>query len=209
MRSQSLFRLICVGGIVLAGTLLMSLGFTAQAQPASATVTPTQQAISTPSTGIPLTYTVRRGDTFTAIAQRFDLTPQQLQALNVISDINVISVGQVLTVGISTFTLTVASTQVPTATLTATAGRTLTPAPSRSATTGPATTRTRISSEQVAPAATRTRTSSEQTAPAATRSAVPAPASASPKEIPLDVIIVSILICVIVVVIIIGLRIQR
>lgn len=209
MRVQSHLRLIVSGLIAAAGPLLLSIGIPARYAQAQATVVATPQSTTTPIAGIPLTYTVQSGDTFTAIAQRFNLTPQQLQALNVISDINVISVGQVLIVGISTFTPTVAPTQVPLATPTATAGRTLTPVPSRSATSGPTTTRTRISSEQVAPAATGTRTSSAQTTPTAARSVVPAPASAAPKEIPLDVIIVSILMCAIVVVIIIGLRIQR
>lgn len=45
------------------------------------------------------TYTVVRGDTFNQIAARFNLTPAQLHALNPqVTNINLISVGQVLTI---------------------------------------------------------------------------------------------------------------
>jgi LysM repeat protein len=201
MRLQPLARLTLVGLIALAGTLLISSAATAHHPQVQPGVTATAPA--TPSAGIPLTYTVRSGDSFNVIARRFNLTPQQLQALNAISNVNVIHVGQVLIVGISTFTPTSAPTVAPTRSATVTA----TPTATASRTPTPLLTRTPAAQPTLT--AVRTLSSTQQATPSPTRSATARPASTAPKEIPADVIVVSILICVIVVIIIIGLRIPR
>ena len=53
---------------------------------------------TTPTTGDTITYTVKSGDTLSAIAAKFGVTMSQLQQWNNISNINLIYVGQVLTI---------------------------------------------------------------------------------------------------------------
>lgn len=60
---------------------------------------------STPAPGSP-TYTVRAGDTLYSIARRFDVTVQQIASANNLSNINLIRVGQVLTIPASGGTVT-------------------------------------------------------------------------------------------------------
>ena len=46
------------------------------------------------------TYTVRRGDTLSGIAARFGTTVSRLVAINQIADEDLITIGQVLTLGL-------------------------------------------------------------------------------------------------------------
>lgn len=102
----------------------------------TATVRATVQATLTLSTGTPITYVVKTGDTFNAIAKRFNLTPAELSALNQLTNTSVLEVGQVLVVGVLAFTPTPAptSTPQPTQTTLPTASATTTPSPSLTAT---------------------------------------------------------------------------
>jgi LysM repeat protein len=63
-----------------------------------AVVQPTSALPCTPRTDWTATYAIQRGDTLFAVAQRFNLTLQQLQQGNCISDPNLIQVGQTLRV---------------------------------------------------------------------------------------------------------------
>jgi hypothetical protein len=73
-------------------------------QPAATNTTVSMPVRTTvPTTCIPradwtVTYNIQRGDTLFAVAQRFNLTLQQLQQANCISDPNLIQVGQALRV---------------------------------------------------------------------------------------------------------------
>jgi LysM repeat protein len=73
-------------------------------QPAATNTTVSVPVRTTiPTTCIPradwtVTYNIQRGDTLFAVAQRFNLTLQQLQQANCISDPNLIQVGQALRV---------------------------------------------------------------------------------------------------------------
>jgi LysM repeat protein len=209
VRFQSVVKLISVGLLAFAGALLLSIGALARHTQAQSIVTATVQAVSTPIAGIPLTYTVQSGDTFNNIAQRFNLTPQQLQALNTISNVNVIRVGQVLTVSVSLLTPTVEPTQRPTLPPTITASRTATPLPTTLLPTATATTIPRqTQTVTTRPTAGTTLESFEQSTPAAPLPTYAPRASLENKDIPPDVIVVSILICVIVIGIILGLRLR-
>jgi len=64
----------------------------------SVSIPPTAALPCTPRADWAATYTIQRGDTLFAVAQRFNLTLQQLQQANCISDPNLIQVGQVLRV---------------------------------------------------------------------------------------------------------------
>ena len=130
MRFQSLVRLIAIGSITITGVMSLSINHDARSAQSGRGHRHTPSA-STPITGVPLTYTVKSGDSFNAIARQFNLTPQRLQTLNTISDTNVICVGQVLIVGITDFTATPTPprTSAPTSTANFTATPTATPWP--------------------------------------------------------------------------------
>lgn len=68
--------------------------------PSTAIVTPTAVARGPTPTTTPgtLTYTVQAGDTLALIARQFGVTVEQLALANNLQDINVLSVGQVLTI---------------------------------------------------------------------------------------------------------------
>lgn len=216
MRFQFLIRLIAVSVITLAGTLWLSINARAHDTLAQSTTTVTVQSTSTPITGIPITYTVQSGDTFNTIARRFNLTPQQLEALNAITNVNIIRVGQVLTVSVSLLTPTVAPTQRPTLTPTSTASRTasLRPSTASTATPRPTTASTATPSQtntpnvEVTSVAVSTLSSYEEATPTSPLPTYAPRATPADKSIPPDVIIVGILMCLIVVAIIIGLRIR-
>ncbi len=80
------------------------------AQP-SPTAAPT---VSAPLSGGPITYTVKSGDTLSAIALQFNLTLDQLLVLNGVTKDVPIQVGQVLTVGVAAVTPTPTPTVTPT-----------------------------------------------------------------------------------------------
>lgn len=194
MRFQSFARFFAIGVIAAVGLLGLSLdreGRSAQAQTA-ATATP--RSTSTPIASGALTYTVKSGDSFNAIARRFNLTPQQLQAFNAITNTSVIRVGQVLIVAVSTFTPTPVPTDTPAPTSTATPTETPTPVPTATATVEPTATPTRQPAVAEPPAAT------------AAPVAVTPPASTG---IPIDVIVVGAVMLFAVIGIFIGFRTQR
>ncbi len=195
MRFQSLARLIAIGLIVAAGLILLSINLAARSAQAQAAATATPRSASPPIAGVPLTYTVKSGDSFNAIARQFNLTSQQLQTLNVISDTNLIYVGQVLIVAVSAFTPTPAPTQISAPT--STASSTDTPLPTETPTVKPTT----------APTHKPVLTDQPVTIPAPKSIAPPAPKS--PVGIPLDVILVSAVMCLAVIGLIIGFRTQR
>lgn len=181
MRFQSLGRVIANGLIAVTGLMLLSINLNARSAPAQATATP--PLTSTPITGVPITYTVKSGDSFNTIARQFNLTHQQLQALNTISNPSLLRVGQVLIVAVSTFTPTPAPTETstPTPTLkpTVTPTRKPVPAPRDQPTAIPA-------SKSIAP-----------------------PAPRSPVGIPPDVILAGAVIVFSVIGLIVGFRTQR
>jgi LysM repeat protein len=103
-----------VGQVLRVGTEAGTPLPTTQAAATSAAATPTTAA---PTPGGPTTYTVQSGDTLSAIALQFNLTLDQLLALNPdITKDTPLNVGQVITVGVATAT----STPEPTATLSVT-----------------------------------------------------------------------------------------
>jgi spore germination protein YaaH len=190
MSWQWLGRSIAVGLAAVAGLTTFMIGFEARSAQAQTAIT------ATPIAGIPVTYTVKSGDTFNSIARQFDLTPQQLQALNTLSDINLIRVGQVLTVGINAFTPT------PTATPTRISAPSSTTSPTATATNRPTATPT-VSPTEIPthqPVVT-----DRPTTTLAPRPVAP-PASRSSGGIPPDVIMVFILMGCAVIGIIIGFR---
>ena len=162
----------------------------AQAQ-AAATATP--RLAITPVAGVATTYTVKSGDSFNAIARQFNLTPQQLQALNAITNTGVIRVGQVLIVAVSTFTPTPPPTNTP--------APTATPVPTATPTSAP--TATPAVEPTVAPTSAPVATESSPS-PAPVAAAPPAPSS-----IPIDVLVVGGVMLFAIIGIIIGFRTQR
>jgi len=197
MRFQSLARLIAIGLIAAAGVMLLSINRDARSAEAQAAATATSQSASSPITGVPLTYTVKSGDSFNAIARQFNLMPQQLQALNAISNTNLIRVGQALIVAVSTFTPTPVPSQTSAPTATAIPAETTTPLP--------------IATPTVEPTVTPTRTpaSTDQPVTIPAHKSIAPPAPRSPVGIPLDVIFVSAVMFFAVVGLIIGFRTQR
>ncbi len=83
---------------------------------ATPTAPPPPAATLPPVTsGAPITYTVVENDTLFGIAIQFNLTLDQLLALNDITRDTLLQVGQTLTVGVATLTPTAAPTATPTA----------------------------------------------------------------------------------------------
>ncbi|WP_312041008.1 LysM peptidoglycan-binding domain-containing protein [Leuconostoc lactis] len=101
---MSLSQLAALNGItnpnlIRVGQVLKVTGATNSAQP-SAPAAPTQQpaAPAAPTTNNATTYTVKAGDTLSRIAAQFKMNLAQIAALNQISNLNAIRVGQVLKV---------------------------------------------------------------------------------------------------------------
>lgn len=101
---MSLSQLAALNGItnpnlIRVGQVLKVTGATNSAQP-SAPAVPTQQpaAPAAPTTNNATTYTVKAGDTLSRIAAQFKMNLAQIAALNQISNLNAIRVGQVLKV---------------------------------------------------------------------------------------------------------------
>ncbi|HBP98499.1 LysM peptidoglycan-binding domain-containing protein [Leuconostoc lactis] len=101
---MSLSQLAALNGItnpnlIRVGQVLKVTGATNHAQP-SAPAAPTQQpaAPAAPTTNNATTYTVKAGDTLSRIAAQFKMNLAQIAALNQISNLNAIRVGQVLKV---------------------------------------------------------------------------------------------------------------
>jgi LysM repeat protein len=85
------------------------------AQPTAASTTaPTAVPTVAPTTGGATTYTVKAGDTLSAIALQFNLTLDQLLTFNNITKDTPLQVGQVLIVGVAPATATPEPTAVPT-----------------------------------------------------------------------------------------------
>jgi|GEM_PF-1597548 len=81
----------------------------------AAKATPTPTPKPTPATvATAATYTVKSGDTLSAIAAKYGMTVSELQTLNKISNPNVIYAGQVLTVKTATAAAPVATPKTPT-----------------------------------------------------------------------------------------------
>lgn len=104
LHQMSLSQLVALNGItnpnlIQVGQVLKVTGATNNAQP-SAPAAPTQQpaAPSAPATNTAVTYTVKAGDTLSRIAAQFKMNLAQIAALNQISNLNAIRVGQVLKV---------------------------------------------------------------------------------------------------------------
>ncbi len=104
LHQMSLSQLVSLNGItnpnlIQVGQVLKVTGATNNAQP-SAPAAPTQQpaAPSAPATNTAATYTVKAGDTLSRIAAQFKMNLAQIAALNQISNLNAIRVGQVLKV---------------------------------------------------------------------------------------------------------------
>lgn len=98
---MSLSQLVALNGItnpnlIRVGQVLKVTGATNNAQP-SAPAAPTQQPAA-PTTNNATTYTVKAGDTLSRIAAQFKMNLAQIAALNQISNLNAIRVGQVLKV---------------------------------------------------------------------------------------------------------------
>jgi LysM repeat protein len=192
-RLMSIGSMAAIGLIVAAGLMLSSITLKARFAHAQAAATPTPRSASAP-----ITYTVKSGDSFNAVARQFNLTPQQLQALNAITNTGVLRVGQVLIVGVSTFTPTPAPTDTSTSTPTIAPTETSTSLPTETPTIEPT----------VAPTLAPTSVPVPTDQPVAT----PAPVSTvSPaaRGLPLDVILVGAVMFFAVIGIIIGFRTQR
>ena len=104
LHQMSLSQLVSLNGItnpnlIQVGQVLKVTGATNNAKP-SAPAAPTQQpaAPSAPATNTAATYTVKAGDTLSRIAAQFKMNLAQIAALNQISNLNAIRVGQVLKV---------------------------------------------------------------------------------------------------------------
>jgi len=195
MRSRSWLILITIGLGLLAAGLTQPIGWVAarSAQlPNRATVQPTPTLL----VGSPLTYTVATGDTFNAIAKRFNLTPAQLSTLNQITNTNLLKAGQVLIVGVATFTSTPVPITPPTPTPTVTA--TSTPA----ATATVETTSTPTEAATVPPQST----APAENVPTATRQ--PATTTPTSTGIPADVYLVGGLMILALIGLVIGFRTQ-
>ena len=185
---------VVIGLSVAVGWLLMPTDQVARIAQAQTAATATPRSASTPMAGVPITYTVKTGDSFNAIARQFNLTPQQLQALNAITNTGVIRVGQVLIVAVSTFTPTPAPTETPTSTPTAMPTVTPRPAPTATATLEPT----------VLPTSTPVSTDQPMAAPMPVAVEPPMPA-----HIPIDVIVVVVVMLFAVIGIFVGFRTQR
>ncbi len=192
MRFQSFARFFAIGVIAAVGLLGLSINHEGRFAQAQTAATATPRSTSTPIASVALTYTVKSGDSFNAIARQFKLTPQQLQALNAITNTSVIRVGQVLIVAVSTLTPTPVPTDTPAPTPTATIAPTATPTPVPTATA------------TVEPTATPTRQVAIVEQPATTAAPSPAPA-----RIPIDVIVVGVVMLFAVIGIFVGFRTQR
>ncbi len=192
-RLIAISALSALGWWLFAGWLPGSIDETARSAQAQAAATATPRSATTPIAGVATTYTVKSGDSFNAIARQFNLTPQQLQTLNAITNTGVIRVGQVLIVAVSTFTPTPPPTNTP--------APTATTAPTATPTSAPTTTPT--IEPTVAPTS----------APVATEPPPsPAPvaaASPAPSGIPIDVLVVGGVMLFAIIGIIIGFRTQR
>lgn len=186
-------RLIAVTLMAAAGAVLLSILLTARFAQAQAAATATPR-----SAAAPITYTVKSGDSFNAIARQFNLTPQQLQALNAITDTGVIRVGQVLIVGVSTFTPAPPSTSTPAPTPTAAPTRTPTTLPTETPTVEPTTAPTLAPIDEPSPTSQ----------PIATAVPITIEPPAAP-GVPIDVIVVGAIMLLAVIGIIIGFRTQR
>lgn len=199
MLRHFLKRLIAIGALSSLGWLMFtgwlsgSIDYAARSAQAQAAATAIPRLAITPVAGVPTTYTVKSGDSFNAIARQFNLTPQQLQALNAITNTSVIRVGQVLIVAVSTFTPTPPPTNTPAPTATPVPTETPTPAPSATATAEPT----------VAP------TSTPAATDLPTLAAPVAAAPPAPRSIPIDVIVVGGVMLLALIGIIIGFRTQR
>lgn len=104
LHQMSLSQLVSLNGItnpnlIQVGKVLKVTGATNNAQP-SVPAAPTQQpaAPEAPATNTAATYTVKAGDTLLRIAAQFKMNLAQIAALNQISNLNAIRVGQVLKV---------------------------------------------------------------------------------------------------------------
>lgn len=104
LHQMSLSQLVSLNGItnpnlIQVGKELKVTGATNNAQP-SVPAAPTQQpaAPEAPATNTAATYTVKAGDTLLRIAAQFKMNLAQIAALNQISNLNAIRVGQVLKV---------------------------------------------------------------------------------------------------------------
>ena len=205
MRLQSFVRLFAVklmavfGLIAAIGLLGLSIDRGARSAQAQAVATATPRSASTPIAAVSITYTVKSGDSFNAIARQFDLTPQQLQALNAITNTSVIRVGQVLIVAVSTLTPTPAPTKTPTPTRTVEPTATPTSLPTATPTVEP--TATPLSAPTVTPI--------RELPPTVQPAATAVPAIEPPASIPVDVILVGAVMLFAVIGIIIGFRTQR
>ncbi|HZY43435.1 MAG TPA: LysM peptidoglycan-binding domain-containing protein [Anaerolineae bacterium] len=103
------------------GQVIKTGGATSASTPApqstsAPTIAPTSAlAVASSTPGGPTTYTVKAGDTLSAIALQFNLTVDQLLSLNGITKDTPLQVGQVLTVGVAAATPTPEATAAPTA----------------------------------------------------------------------------------------------
>lgn len=102
LHQMSLSQLVALNGItnpnlIQVGQVLKVTGATNNAQPSAPTQTPSATP-STPTTTTATTYTVKAGDTLSRIAAQFKMNLAQIAALNQISNLNAIRVGQVLKV---------------------------------------------------------------------------------------------------------------
>lgn len=118
---MSLSQLVALNGItnpnlIRVGQVLKVTGATNNAQP-SAPAAPTQQpaAPAAPTTNNATTYTVKAGDTLSRIAAQFKMNLAQIAALNQISNLNAIRVGQVLKVSNATGSNNTQNTTQPSA----------------------------------------------------------------------------------------------
>lgn len=192
-RLIAISALSALGWWMFAGWSHGSIDDAARSAQAQAAATATPRSASTPIAGVPTTYTVKSGDSFNAIARQFNLTPQQLQALNAITNTGVIRVGQVLIVAVSTFTPTPPPTNTP--------APTATPVPTETPTSAPTATPT------VEPTVVPTSTPVATEPPALAVPVVAAPSA--PGSIPIDVIVVGGVMLLALIGIVIGFRTQR
>jgi LysM repeat protein len=201
--------------IAVAGLMFLSINLNDRFAQAQSATTATPRSTSTPivegpTTGVPVTYTIKSGDSFNAIARQFNLTPQQLQALNAITNTGVIRVGQVLIVGVSTFTPAPSPTDTPASTATTVPAEPPTVLPTETSTREPVREPTATTAPTLAP----TNEPLPTDRPVATSVPVaiepPAVASApAPASVPIDVILVGAMMVLAVIGIIIGFRTQR
>ncbi len=210
MRFQFPARLAAIISLMaVVGLMVLPINLDVRSAQGQAAATATPRSTSTPiagvpGTGVPITYTVKSGDAFNAIARQFNLTPQQLQAFNAITNTSVIQVGQILIVGVSTFTPTPASTNTPAPTPTVAPTKTPTAAPTETSTVEPTAASTIEPTDELAP----TNQPGSTSVPAAIE---PAAAASAPTatSVPIDVVLVGVLMVFAVIGIFIGFRTQR